>query len=42
MVGQPDGGGQACRNWGLLLVIGLCVEFWIVAATFVEEIAANI
>ena len=34
---QRDGGGQACRNWGLLLAIVLCVEFWVFVTSAVVE-----
>lgn len=30
-------GRQPGRNWGLFLLLGLCVEFWIVVSTIVAE-----
>jgi hypothetical protein len=30
-----EGSRQPGRNWGLFLMLGLCVEFWIVATTAV-------
>ncbi len=33
-----DGGTrQPSRNWGLFLVLGLCLEFWIVVTTAVTQ-----
>ena len=27
------GSRQAGRNWGLFLLLGLCVEFWVIVTT---------
>ena len=32
-----DDGEQQSRNWGLLLALVLCVEFWIVVSTYVAQ-----
>jgi hypothetical protein len=38
MVRHSDEGTQQPRlNWGLFLMLGLCVEFWIVAMTAVAH-----
>jgi hypothetical protein len=34
---RVHGGRQPARNWGLVLLLGLCVEFWIIATTVVAE-----
>jgi hypothetical protein len=28
---------QPSHNWGLLLLLGLCVEFWIIVTTAVAQ-----
>jgi hypothetical protein len=33
-----EGSRQPRLNWGLLLMLGLCVEFWIIVTT---EVAQN-
>ena len=30
-------GRKPARNWGLFLMLGLCVEFWIVVTTAVTQ-----
>jgi hypothetical protein len=37
MARQLDGGVQASRNWGLLLAIVFCVEFWVYVVSAVSE-----
>jgi hypothetical protein len=32
-----DGTRQPGHNWGLLLMLGLCVEFWIIVTTAVVQ-----
>jgi len=32
-----DEGTPQPRNWGLLLLLGLCAEFWIVVTTTVAQ-----
>ena len=32
-----DGRGESGRNWGLLLLLGLCVEFWMVVTSVVAQ-----
>ena len=37
MARQLHAGGQAGRNWGLLVAVVLCVEFWVFVASTVAE-----
>jgi hypothetical protein len=32
-----EGSRQPGRNWGLFLLLGLCVEFWIAVTTVVAQ-----
>ena len=37
MARQLDGGGQASRNWVLLLAVVFCVEFWVFVTSELAE-----
>jgi hypothetical protein len=38
MGGHPlEGATRQGRNWGLFLVLGLCLEFWIVVTTVAAQ-----